>query len=86
MILYGLDVEIRAKWTPSSCLSTRGGVLVTLEDNEKELWKRWEGVESPDTFSFLELAKDGGFSEIDELYIFPHQGWIAARAPNRVKK
>jgi hypothetical protein len=40
------------------------------------LWNKYEGEEAPNTFSFLQLAKDGGFSEVKELY--NHARWISA--------
>jgi len=39
-----------------------------LEEVEFSLWDKWVDEESPDTFGFLELAKDGGFSEVKLLY------------------
>lgn len=38
------------------------------EATELSLWDKWVDDESPDTFGFLELAKDGGFSEVKDLY------------------
>lgn len=43
---------------------------------ELVLWDKWCDEESPDTFSFLSLAKDGGFSEVKDLYI-PSR-WVTA--------
>jgi hypothetical protein len=40
------------------------------------LWDKFEGEEEPNTFSFLKLAQDGGFSEVADLY--NHARWISA--------
>lgn len=46
------------------------------EQHELSMWEKWKDVESPNTFSFLELARDGGFSEVKELY--SHSRWVSA--------
>lgn len=43
---------------------------------ELVLWDKWCDEESPDTFSFLSLAKDGGFSEVKDLYTSSR--WLTA--------
>lgn len=53
-----------------------GGPDKTQEGVEMSLWDKWEHVEYPDTFSFLELAKDSGFSEVKSLYT-PSR-WLSA--------
>lgn len=41
-----------------------------------KLWDKWVNEEEPDTFKFLELAKDGGFSEVGALYT--HSRWVSS--------
>jgi hypothetical protein len=38
------------------------------EDHELEMWAKFECQENPNIFSHLELATDGGFSEVKGLY------------------
>jgi len=47
------------------------------EQREMTLWDKWVDDETPDTFGFLELAKDGGFSEVKDLYTSSRWGTAA---------
>jgi len=38
------------------------------EKDEEKLWVQWDSQETPDAFGALELANDGGFSEVPGLY------------------
>merc|ERR1719195_652567 len=57
-----------------------GGPGHSEEDAELELWDKFvkdeeRGIE-PDCFKHLELAQDGGFTEVNTLY--RHTRWISA--------
>mmetsp|Transcript_88416 Transcript_88416/g.250603 ORF Transcript_88416/g.250603 Transcript_88416/m.250603 type:complete len:374 (-) Transcript_88416:195-1316(-) len=52
--------------------SVRDGTT-TLEKGEARLWDKFKDDPHPDVFSHLELAEDGGFSEVKDLY--SHSRW-----------
>mmetsp|Transcript_25501 Transcript_25501/g.71133 ORF Transcript_25501/g.71133 Transcript_25501/m.71133 type:complete len:343 (+) Transcript_25501:121-1149(+) len=43
---------------------------------ELNLWDKYVSQENPDMFAFLQLATDGGFSEVKDLYT--HSRWLSA--------
>merc|ERR1719408_394166 len=47
----------------------------SCEEVQEELWHKWVDEEHPDAFGFLDLAKDGGFSEVHGLY--SHSRWLS---------
>lgn len=57
-------------------MNKKGGAKKSEEAREISLWDKWVDCENPDTFGFLELAKDGGFSEVSALYNASR--WISA--------